>query len=121
MGFYNSIYAAATELGLAEITDEELASWVEAEKLDKDFRDFREAEYGPNWEELNRLYGSMDNRERLAFRNENPDDYKRLQSGWKAKDVWGEKHPLWQKWYDADKYEGKDTASKLPGGVGAGL
>lgn len=113
--FYNAVSTAALTLELQAPTDQELEEWVLAEELDLQFHEYRETTYGPNWNGLNSEYFNKTSSERLEWRKENPDLYKRLQAGWTMKDAFGEKHPAWQKFFDPDVYHGIEKAKQVSG------
>ena len=116
--FYWAVSNAAMDLGLTEPSRQELEEWAIAEELNDRFHKYREDSFGPNWSGLNALYFDMTYKEQVEWRKENSELYDRLKAGWLMKDAFGKDHPAWQKFYDADAYQGKETAASTVSGSG---
>ena len=97
MKVYNAVYATAEILGLNEPSDSMISEWADAQELNEDFKQYREEIYGPDWEGQERRYFDMSPKDRAAWREQFPEDYKILESGWDLKEVYGKDYPLWQK------------------------
>ena len=55
--------------------------------------------------------------ERLQWRKDNPDEYKRLEAGWTMEKAFGKQHPAWLKYDDYEAWEGKEAAKTVSTGT----
>ena len=117
MKVYNAVYATAEILGLDEPSDSMISEWAQVEELNEDFKEHREKMYGPDWRGQEQRYFDMSPKDRAEWREQFPEDYETLESGWDLKKVYGIDYPLWQKYYDPENYKGKDPLSVEYGGI----
>jgi hypothetical protein len=116
--FYTTVSTAAMDLDLAEPTMDMLEEWELYESLDNQLNTFREDKYGPDWDGLQReYYNTPYGDERLQWRKDNPDEYKRLEAGWTMEKAFGKQHPAWLKYEDYEAWEGKATAKTIATGT----
>lgn len=90
----------------------DLDEWPMAKRLNDQFREQVTAALGENVFELSALYGEMKPNEKAGWKKDYPNQYAELELYWDAKTAYGQKYPLWRKYYGfADEIPKSSPAS----------
>ncbi|MGB9881940.1 MAG: hypothetical protein ACPLPV_04115, partial [Methanomassiliicoccales archaeon] len=109
---YSWLQEAVDAAGIKEPTTQEIEERVNAKKLDDEFKASVKAELGANIFDILNEYFQLSNKERKAWRAENPEAWMRIQKYYEMRDQFAKEHPEWAKYFHPN-YSGVDANNQV--------